>query len=83
MFKSQKPAEDEDAKLAWMIKCVEETLADREAEVSRREKDVAAKYARLNESLNFVVAVLTDAGRSKIAEFLIAKVKGTWSGGDQ
>jgi len=79
MFNSRKHTEDDEAKLAWMVKCVEETLADREDAVGKREFAVAAKIARLNENMHFVLAALKDAGHDNVAKVIARKVSEEWA----
>lgn len=82
MFKSRAEAETDREKLQWMMKCVQEQLGEREAAVERDEKDLKAKFARLNEMVNWIDAALRDSGATRTADILTAKLKGTWSAGE-
>jgi hypothetical protein len=81
---AQRKAEREEKDHIEQIKkLVDADFADREKALAFKEKDVAAKVARLNESINFINATLMDAGLVETAKVLVEKIKGKWAEGDR
>jgi uncharacterized membrane protein YqiK len=81
---AQRKAErEENVRIEQIKKLVDADFADREAAVEKRERAMAARVARLNESMNLIVAALRDSGHGNLAEIISRKVSGEWAEKDQ
>lgn len=61
-----------------IVKTVEARTGDRERAVAAREKNVEASYQRLRECHELIVAALTDAGHTKLANHITGKINGLY-----